>query len=120
MRTAVALALSALAFSAAAQDFPAGARSPSAEELQKTLADKVFDVKLANGNSWRLEYKSSGYFFINVSNGFSDSGKWKPESGRLCQELRKVNAGCNDVRLVADALFMKRDSGEIIEFVPRR
>jgi hypothetical protein len=105
--------------SAHAQDFPAGVTVPAAADVQQRLADKVFNTKLASGQGWRLEYKSNGYFFINVSNGYSDSGKWSAQDGRLCHEPRKTNASCNDLRAGADTLFLKRDNGEIIELVPR-
>ena len=119
MVSCIALAAALGAAGARAQDFPAGVGTPTAAEIQQRLAGKSFDVKLANGTGWRLDYKDSGYFFMSTSTAYSDSGKWRTEDGRLCHEPRKTNAGCNEVRIREAALLMKRDSGEIIEFLPR-
>ena len=96
-------------------DFPADTTTPSATALQEALAGKVFAVKLADGTSWRLEYKSSGYFWINTSRGFNDSGKWTVQDGKVCSELQKVAASCSEARMHGKALLLKRTSGEIIE-----
>lgn len=96
-------------------EFPADANTPSAAALQEALAGKVFAVKLADGTSWRLEYKSSGYFWINTSRGFNDSGKWTVQDGKVCSELQKVAASCSEARMRGKALLLKRPSGEIIE-----
>ncbi len=98
-------------------DFPADANTPSAAALQEAIAGNVFAVKLADGTSWRLEYKSNGYFWVNTSRGFSDSGKWSTTDGKLCGELQKIKPSCNEVRANGKALLLKRDSGEIIELV---
>ena len=101
---------------AQSQQFPDGATSPSAAEVKRYLDDKVFKIKLADGNSWRLEYKASGYFFVNTSTGFNGGGQWQAEDGRLCGQLKGRDRGCNDVRLHEDVLHLKRDSGEIIQY----
>jgi hypothetical protein len=97
--------------------FPADALAPPAAELQKLVSGKVFAVKLANGNSWRLEYKANGYFFINTSSGFSDTGEWRTEDGKLCSKGRNISGSCNETRTQGDALLLKRDSGEIVQLV---
>ena len=107
----------AFAQTSAAQAFPDGAAVPNAGELRERLAGKLIHVKLANGGSWRLEYKANGYFYINTSGGFSDTGEWKVEDGKLCSKGRKIADNCNEVRLVGDALYLKRDNGEIVQFV---
>ena len=101
------------------QQFPEGASTPNEADVKKYLDDKVFNVKLADGNSWRLEYKSNGYFFVNTSTGFSSSGQWKAEDGRLCGQLKGRDRSCNDVRFHQDLLHLKRDSGEIIQLVSK-
>lgn len=115
------LALAISSSAAFAQDsapaFPDDASAPSSADLQQRLAGKVFAVKLASGGSWRLEYKSNGYFFINTSAGFSDTGEWRVEDGKLCSKGRKIFASCNEVRVKGDGLFLKRDSGEVVQFV---
>ena len=98
-------------------DFPADATTLSAAALQEAFAGKVFAVKLTDGTGWRLEYKSNGYFWVNTSKGFSDTGKWSTTDGKLCGEGQKIRASCNEVRANGKALLLKRDSGEIIELV---
>ncbi|HET9978138.1 MAG TPA: hypothetical protein VFQ20_11915 [Burkholderiaceae bacterium] len=103
----------------AAADFPPEARTLTADALRERLAGKVFHVALANGASWRLQYQSGGYFYLNVSTGYADSGKWRVEDSKLCSEPQKTRAACNDVRLVSDLIYLRRDSGEIVRLEPR-
>ena len=98
-------------------DFPTDAQPLTAEALQKRLSGKVFSVKTAAGAPWRLQFQGSGYYFINAGN-YSDSGKWRTEQSTLCTEPQKRPAACNDMRLAGDALYLKRDSGEIVKFEP--
>lgn len=109
----------ALVVPSVAQAFPDGASELSDIELMQRLSDRVFDVKLADGVSWRLEYKSNGYFFIDTSNNFRGDGKWAAENGKLCGQLRGRDRTCSDVRLHQDILHVKRISGEIMRLVPR-
>lgn len=123
MRLIVSI-VSAVCVSAAAQNsvpsvFPDDAAAPSAGELKAKLSGRTFDVKLADGGSWRLEYKANGYFFVNTSTGFSDTGEWRTEDGRLCYTARKLKPGCNEMRLKAEGIYLKRDSGEIVQYVAR-
>lgn len=113
---AAVLSLTALAAQAQAPQFPEGATSPGAADIKAYLEDKVFDVAIADGTRWRLEYKSNGYFFVDTSTGFRNSGTWQTEDGRLCGQLKGRDRSCNDVRLHQDLLHLKRDSGEIIRF----
>jgi hypothetical protein len=120
-QAAAVLVLSSLAWHANAQEFPPGAAPLSAGDLQKRMAGKVFDVKISNGADWRFELKENGYFFIYVSvnGGYSDTGEWKAEDGKLCTSPRKGRSGCNEMRADGEALFMKRDNGDIVQFVAR-
>ena len=118
--TGIAIALLLCACSSVwAQDFPAGATTPAATELKQLLGDKVFSVKVADGSTWRLEYKSSGYMYVDTSGGFRGNGEWKVEDGRLCSHIRGRNPGCNEVRIHEGVIHLKRDSGEIIKYMPR-
>ncbi|TDM09421.1 MAG: hypothetical protein C4K60_09140 [Ideonella sp. MAG2] len=119
MNWLAAAALVALHGAALAQEFPQGAQAMSAADIRKYIEDKVQDVKLADGTSWRLEYKANGYFFINTSRGFNGSGEWQAEEGKLCGQLRGRERTCNDVRMVNGVMHYKRDSGEIVQFVPK-
>lgn len=97
--------------------FPTEARPLSAEALQQRLAGKVFGVKPATGSPWRLQFQTSGYYFIDAGN-FRDKGNWRVEQSRLCTAPQTRPAGCNDMRLIGETLVMKRDSGEIVKFEP--
>lgn len=106
--------------SAAVPDFSDAAASVPAEALRERLSGKVFTVKVADGNTWRLDYKGNGYSFIDTANGFRDTGTWHTEASRLCMELRKATSGCNEMRLKDDVLYMKRSSnGEVVALLPR-
>ena len=96
-------------------EFPPNAKPLAAEALTARLAGKVFNVKTAGGATWRLQFQASGVYFINVG-GYSDNGKWRAEESGLCTEPQKRPAACNEMRLAIDALYMKRDSGEIVTF----
>ena len=104
---------------ALAQAFPEGASVPNNDEIKKYLEDKVHDSRIADGTTWRLEYKSNGYFFINTNRGFNSDGRWQVEDGKLCAQLKGRDRTCNEVRMHNGILFYKRDSGEIIQIVPR-
>lgn len=117
--TALFLALSScIAFAQPAMptNFPEGAIAPAPGELQTRLSGNVFKVKPFSGPDWRLEYKGNGYFFLNTGSGFSDSGQWKIEEGKLCNKGQKV-AGCNEIRATAEHLYLKRDSGEVVTLI---
>jgi hypothetical protein len=103
---------------APAADFPADARTLTPEQLRERLRGKTFHVALADGTSWRLQYRDA-QFFINTSRGFNDDGPWRAEATTLCAEGRRIKPACNEMRLVGETLLMKRDSGEIVKFEPR-
>lgn len=102
-----------------ALSFPTEATTLSAGEIKKRLEDRVFDVKLASGVTWRLEYKSNGYFYVNTSQGFNLSGTWSTEDGMLCAQIQGREHSCSEVRNHQDVVHVKRNSGEIIRLVPR-
>ena len=94
--------------------FPESAAPVTAEALRERLAGKVFRATLHDGSTWRLEYKTNGYAFIDVGNGFRDTGNWRVEDGKLCGEWRRVTGGCNEVRVGDDAVYIKRMNGEVV------
>jgi hypothetical protein len=104
---------------ALAQEFPEGSSVPNGEEIKKYLEDRVHDTKIADGTTWRLEYKSSGYFFVNTSRGFNGDGKWQVEDGKLCGQLKGRDRSCSEVRMHKGVLLLKRDNGEVIQINPR-
>lgn len=116
-RMTALVALSTLATTASAQDFPEGSAAPTAAELRQLIAGKVFSVKTST-STWRLQINDNGYFYINVGS-FADSGTWTAEDGKWCTKPEKSNASCNEMRTSSGSLLMKRDNGEIVQFSAR-
>lgn len=116
-RFGIYAALSVVASSATAQEFPEGSTAPAASELRQIIAGKVFSVKTST-STWRLQINDNGYFYVNVGS-FADSGTWSAEDGKWCTKPQKGNASCNEMRLAVGALLMKRDNGEIVRFAPQ-
>jgi len=110
---------SALAQASLPLEFPAGSKPVSAAALKDAIAGRTFNVDLADGSHWRLEYKSNGYFFVNTSSGFNGTGDWRAEDERLCARLRGREPSCNEVRDVAGVLHLRRESGEVIALKAR-
>ena len=98
-------------------EFPAEAKPLTADDLHQRVGGKVFRVKTAAGGAWRLQYQAGGFLYFNAG-GYSDSGRWRIDGSKLCSELQKSPASCNEMRVAGDALYLKRDSGEIIKFEP--
>ena len=101
------------------QEFPSNATSISAEQLRERLSDRVFGARATDGKDWRWEWKTNGYIFLNIG-GYSDSGKWRAEDGKVCVDMNKSGATCSEMRLVGDVLYMKRTiNGEVIGLLPK-
>ena len=115
----IALPLCAWAQVSLPTEFPAEAVAPSAEALQQVVSGKKFRARLSDGTLWRLDYKSSGYAFIDTSRGFRDTGRWRVEGSQLCVEWQRVTGGCNEMRLKGGAMYVKRTSnGEVVALEP--
>ncbi len=103
----------------AQQQFPEGASTPNASEVERYVKDKVFNVKIASGATWHMEYKGDGSLTVDSSaGGRRYQGNWSFEDGRLCDQPKGKPKTCNDVRMHQDLLYLKRDNGEIIQFTP--
>jgi hypothetical protein len=100
-------------------EFPAEAKPVAAATLKESIAGRTFNVALADGSRWRLEYKTNGYFFVNTSGGFNGTGDWRADDERLCSRLRGGQMSCNEVRALGGLLSLKRDSGEVIALKPQ-
>ena len=112
------LPAAALAQTTFPTEFPADAQPVSAEALRQRVSGKVFKIKYSDGTSLRLEYKNSGYAFIDTSRGFRDTGKWRVEGEKLCIDWQKIPGGCSDVRMKGDVIHLKRVSnGEVVVLV---
>lgn len=115
------LAVLALGALGGAQAFPEGATSPSATALKAHLDDRVFATALADGTTWRLEFKSGGYLFVDTSRGGSFKGEWKTEDGRICTKMGLgAEVACSEARLHDGMLHVKRAAnGELIRYTPK-
>jgi hypothetical protein len=96
-------------------EFPAESTTLADDKLRQRVSGKVFKVKPADGTTWRLEFKDSGYSFLDTSRGYRDSGKWRVENSQLCIDWQRAASGCSDARLKDEVLFIKRTSnGEVV------
>ncbi|MEO7114668.1 MAG: hypothetical protein ABIZ18_02290 [Caldimonas sp.] len=103
-----------------AREFPSSAVVIADAAIRDKFEGKTYRVDLADGSSWRLDYKSTGYYFVNTSTGFSDSGKWRIKDGQICTQPRKGPDSCNDVRDAGDAtIFVRRMNGDVIQLKPQ-
>jgi len=117
--TTLALALAVTGLPLRAQTFDEAAAAPAANEIKTILAGNVFNVNIADGTSWRLQFNKNGYYYINTSTGYPDDGKWRTEDGKLCVEPRRTAAACNEARVSQGLLVIKRLSGEIVVYRPK-
>ena len=120
------LALSAAACAAAAlyaqpapvagPDFSEGSPRPPAVQLSERLAGNIFMATLADGATWRMDYKSTaGYVFFDISNGARDTAKWATEDGKVCYHFQRAfPSGCTEYRIFNETLYFKRSSGEVV------
>ena len=101
-------------------EFPADAESVAADALRDRMTGKVYDAKTFDGATWRLQYQSNGYAFIDTSTGFRDSGKWRVEGSKLCSEWQKAPSGCSEARVKGDTVYVKRAAnGEVVALVAK-
>ena len=118
MRSFIALLLvplGALAQTEVPTEFPADASPAAAGSLRALLAGNVFHVRPADGSSWRIDYRTNGYAFLDTGSGFRDSGVWRVEDGRLCTDWHKASSGCSEARLKGSSIYIKRASnGEVV------
>lgn len=113
---ALLLIVPATAFADAAA-FPDGCASPSAADIQQRLSGKAFDIKIADGSTWHVQYGNNGDYDFKSSKGFADHGNWQAEDGKVCSKGSKMPYSCNEVRMKGTDVYLKRDNGEIIQFV---
>lgn len=96
-------------------EFPTDSVTLAPEVLTQRLVGKVFKVKPADGTTWRLEYKDSGYAFLDTSRGYRDTGKWRVEGTQLCADWQRSPSGCSETRAKGDVIYLKRISnGEVV------
>ena len=87
-------------------------------ELQSVLSGKIFLVKVDKSPVWRWQFNSDGSFTIDIGN-YNDSGKWNIKESSVCQESKRGNSGCNEIRVKENILYLKRDNDEIVILQPQ-
>jgi hypothetical protein len=106
------------AASGAPREFPPDAVALSKEEVAGKITGRTFDTQLHDGPRVRLEYKASGYLFVNAP-GYANSGPWRAEDGRICSRMRNADPSCNEVRELGGRIYLKRDNGDVIALTPQ-
>ena len=100
-------------------EFPEGATVATSNEVKEGVGGKVFLANISPQEKWRLQYNKNGYIFLNSTRGWSDSGRWAAEDGKLCMELPKIPKSCNEVRIKDGALYLMRDSGQVVPYISK-
>lgn len=117
---ALVAAMTPLVAAAMALDFPDGARTLTGEALQARLAGRVFDAAAADGLRWRFEYTRLGYLFVDISNGYKDSGPFRVEGSQICVTLARAGDSCNEYRADDGAVYLKRSKSDEILILTER
>ena len=111
----------ASAADAALTEFPADALTLNSKEVDQRLRGQVYTGTSVMGDTFRIEYKDSGYVFINLSNGRKDSGTWRAEEGKVCVEYRgRMHSGCSELRATSDKVYGKRDGAAAITMMQKQ
>ena len=102
---------------AVANGFPPTSTAATEQDLNAYLSGKTFNATYADGTRVQTRFGVDAGLFASAP-GFTDSGKWRVEDGKLCGSLRKIGEFCNEARFDAGTLFLRRMSGEVIRYVP--
>ena len=82
------------------RDYPPDAQPVSAQALNELVRGQVWLARLANGSTWRMDFNSNGYVFLDVSTGGRDTARWRTEDSRICLDFRgNFPSGCAEYRL---------------------
>ena len=113
-------AASACAQSAFPTEYPAEAKPVAGSEISSRFTGKVFTVKSMTSGSWRLEFDTRGYAFVDTDSGYRDSGPWRVEGERWCAKMARTGDNCADLYAVGETLFYKRvKNGEVVSMTLR-
>ena len=98
-------------------EFPPGATNNDSKAIHAAFADKVLFTTYANGIKVRYEFKGE-FLYLNVSNGASDTVKWRIDDAKLCTESisGRFPNGCSESRLEGETIWVKRfANGEVVK-----
>lgn len=113
----VAAWLGACASTPPATEFPAGARAPAAAEIGPLLKGRSFNI---SSGGIRTDYAADSNVITAYFSGRSDQGTWRAEDGRICTEFKTIPSACNDLRVVGNAIYLKRSNGSVVKLEPRQ
>ena len=106
------LALPVLAQTKLVTEFPDGATALTPEAMKARFTPGAeFSFRSAEGYAVRMSFQDGGQATIAAPVA-TDAGRWRIEGSSVCFELRRISSGCNEVRLVGDALYWKRASND--------
>lgn len=110
-----------LAFAQAGAEPPPESAPISGDALQAAVSGKTFTYAAnTTGTTGRVQYQSGGFVYLNMSTGFTDSGKWRVEDDKLCYVFQRAPSVCAPMRSRAGALFVKRSSdGQWSQLMPQ-
>ena len=111
------LSLAASAQPTSAPPFPTTSTVATAQELNTHLAGRTFNATYADGTRVQTKFGADGNLQASAP-GFTDTGNWRVEEGKLCGSLRKVGPFCNDARFDAGVLYLRRMNGEVVRYLP--
>jgi hypothetical protein len=100
-------------------EYPEGSVALTGDAIRNQLAGKVYTVRPSDGTTWRLEFTTNGYLFLDTSYGYRDSGKWRIDSNSWCAELKQTG-NCSDLRQKGEVFYYKRTAtGEVLPMTLR-
>lgn len=106
------LALPVLGQTRLVKEFPAGASALAPEAMKgRFTPGSEYTFRSAEGYSVRMNFLDGGQATV-VAPAASDAGRWRIEGSSVCFEWRRFPSGCNEVRIVGEALYWKRVSND--------
>lgn len=97
--------------------FPPSSTVATAQDLKAHLTGKTLNAIYADGTRVQSRFDADGGLFASAP-GYTDSGKWRVDEGRLCGSLRKTGEFCNEARFDAGTLYLRRMNGQVIRYMP--
>lgn len=111
----VSAIMSAMSLPAMSAEFQADAQTLLPEQIKERLSGKTYKSVTTAGQPLKVQYKDTGYAFLDVATGYRDTGKWWAEGSKLCTQWQKTpNSGCFEMRLQGTTLMLQRANGDIV------
>lgn len=97
--------------------FPPEAKVVTGDGLKALVSGKTFRAQPSSGPAWKIQYRDNGFAYLDVANGYRDTGKWRIDGGMLCADWQKTAnpTPCNEVREISPGtLILLRGNGELL------